>query len=422
MKSTISILTLILSLFLPLNVLASPEVVRGPYLQKATPTSMIVRWRTNEATDSSVRFGTSRNRINKKVTINESTTEHRVEIKNLKPLTRYFYTIGSSQGSLIKANSEMYFTTHPSVGKEVSTRIWALGDSGRATLGQKQVYKGYLNFAKKTNKRANLWLMLGDNAYESGKDEEYKVGLFDAYTKTLRNTVLWPTFGNHDGLSANSQNLSGPYYDNFSLPRNAESGGLASNTEAYYSFDYGQIHFINLNSNDIDRSSNGQMANWLKNDLNSSKLRWKIVYWHHPPYSKSSHDSDTEIELIEMRQNIVPILEQANVDLVLSGHSHTYERSMLIHGHYGDSKSLNSTMIIDSNSGDNPPYTKKSNGTVYLVAGNGATIASGSLNHPAIKVSSTALGSVVIDVYKNKLSSSLIDVNGNVLDRFVIVK
>ena len=55
-----------------------------------------------------------------------------------------------------------------------------------------------------------------------------------------------------------------------------------------------------------------------------------IAYWHQPPYTKGTHDSDTEIMCIEMRQNIMPILEQYGVDLVLNGHSHGYERSYLI--------------------------------------------------------------------------------------------
>ena len=69
------------------------------------------------------------------------------------------------------------------------------------------------------------------------------------------------------------------------------------------------------------------MAIWLRSDLAVTTNRWLVAFWHHPPYTKGSHDSDAEAELIEMRQNIVPILEAGGVDLVLSGHSHSYERS-----------------------------------------------------------------------------------------------
>jgi len=75
------------------------------------------------------------------------------------------------------------------------------------------------------------------------------------------------------------------------------------------------------------RATNSPMANWLRADLDANTNQWLIAFWHHPPYSKGSHDSDDEIELIEMRQNIVPILEAHGVDLVVCGHSHNYERS-----------------------------------------------------------------------------------------------
>ena len=52
------------------------------------------------------------------------------------------------------------------------------------------------------------------------------------------------------------------------------------------------------------------MLTWLQNDLASTAQPWIIAFFHHPPYSKGSHDSDTEIELREMRQNALPILEK----------------------------------------------------------------------------------------------------------------
>ena len=109
--------------------------------------------------------------------------------------------------------------------------------------------------------------MLGDNAYSNGTDAEYQSAVFNMYPNMLKKSVLWPAFGNHDGYSANSDNQTGVFYDIFTLPANAEAGGSASGTEAYYSFDYANIHFICLNSHDIDRSVTGKMCSWLQNDL-----------------------------------------------------------------------------------------------------------------------------------------------------------
>jgi hypothetical protein len=69
------------------------------------------------------------------------------------------------------------------------------------------------------------------------------------------------------------------------------------------------------------------------------------------PYSKGSHNSDTETELIQMRQNALPILEAGGVDLVLGGHSHAYERSVFLDGHYGASTTLTSSNQVDAGSG-----------------------------------------------------------------------
>ncbi len=209
----------------------------------------------------------------------------------------------------------------------------------------------YLGFTGSV--RTDLWLMLGDNAYPSGTDAEYQAAVFDVYPDVLRNTVLWPTIGNHDAISASSATQTGPYYDIFSLPKTGEAGGLASGTEAYYSFDYANVHFVVLDSQDTDRSPppSGAMLTWLDDDLASTAQEWIVAYWHHPPYSDGSHESDTEIELIEMRQNALPILEDHGVDLVLTGHSHSYERSFLIDGHYGLSSTFGPSHVVDGGSG-----------------------------------------------------------------------
>jgi len=214
------------------------------------------------------------------------------------------------------------------------------------------VRDAYLNFTG--SRHTDLWLMLGDNAYSDGTDSEYQTAVFDAtngYPTVLRKSVLWPTFGNHDGHSADSSSQSGPYYDIFTLPKSGEAGGVASGTEAYYSFNYANIHFVCLDSEESDRSPSGAMLTWLKADLAANTQQWLVAFWHAPPYSKGSHDSDSESELKEMRQYANPILESYGVDLVLSGHSHTYERSYLLDGHYGDSSTLTSSMIKDSGDG-----------------------------------------------------------------------
>src|SRR5439155_3251440 len=216
----------------------------------------------------------------------------------------------------------------------------------------------------------------------------------------------------------------------FALPKSGEAGGVASGTKAYYSFNYANIHFVCLDSTDSNRSPSGAMLTWLKSDLAANTQQWLIAFWHHPPYSKGSHDSDTETELIEMRQYALPILESYGVDLVLSGHSHSYERSYLLDGHYGVSSTLTSAMILDAGDGrvdGNGAYQKPAvltphKGAVYTVAGSSGQTGGGSLNHPAMYISLNVLGSLVLDVNGSRLDAKFLNSSGSTQDHFTIKK
>jgi acid phosphatase type 7 len=407
----------------------SASVTRGPYLQTGTPNSTVVRWRTNVATDSRVSIGTTQGSLTSNFDNATLTTEHEVIVSGLSPATKYFYSVGMTSQSLAGNDANHFFITAPTGGTSIPTRIWVLGDSGTADANAQAVRNAYLNFTPTIP--TNLWLMLGDNAYETGTDSEYQAAVFDMYPTILRQSVLWPTLGNHDTAHSATPPASLPYFAMFTLPTNAEAGGMASGTEKYYSFDYGNIHFICLDSMTSDRSATGPMATWLRADLSSSTRQWTIAFWHHPPYSKGSHNSDTESNLVEMRQTFLPILEEAGVDLVLAGHSHSYERSFLLDGHYGLSSTFTNAMKIDGGSGradETGAYSKPTlgpgshEGAVYAVAGSSGQISGGTLNHPAMFISLNNLGSMILDVNGNTLDAKFLRENGAIADFFRIVK
>jgi calcineurin-like phosphoesterase family protein/purple acid phosphatase-like protein/fibronectin type III domain protein len=402
---------------------------RGPYLLVGTPTSVIVRWRTDVATNSRVIFGLDPGALTQVATVSTLTTEHEVVLQGLTPATRYYYGIGSLTELLPVSGGTPAFTTSPPTGSAPPMHFWAIGDAGTASSSQRAVRDAYTSF--NGSRRTDLWFMLGDNAYSDGTDAEYQAAVFDMYPDTLRTTVLWPTLGNHDGHTADSQTQSGPYYDIFTLPRAGEAGGLPSGTEAYYSFDYGNVHFICLDSYDTDRSTSGAMMTWLREDLLSTTQTWIVAFWHHPPYSKGSHDSDSDGTMTQMRQNALPILEQGGVDLVLSGHSHSYERSFLLDRHYGTSGTLTQAMKLDGGNGrldGTGAYTKTTpapaphEGSVYVVAGSSGGTGGGSLNHPAMYVSLNTLGSFVFDVNGLQLDAKFLDSTGVVRDYFTLIK
>jgi Big-like domain-containing protein/calcineurin-like phosphoesterase family protein/purple acid phosphatase-like protein/immunoglobulin I-set domain protein len=417
-----------------LNVVTSlpAALVRGPYLQIGTPTSGIVRWRTDVQTDAIVYYGTDPERLTNIASELTLTNEHIVQISGLQPSTRYYYSIGSGAYRLAGTNgigSDYWFDTSPPVGTRKPIRLWVLGDAGTAGNGapdrQQSTRNAFYNYAA-TNGQPDIWLMLGDNAYNSGTDVEHQRAIFDMYPATLRTKFLWPTLGNHEtAMSTTATDF--PYLHIFSLPRDGEAGGISSGTEKYYSFDYGNIHFVCLDSMTSGQTGNTPMANWLRQDLESATAEWVIVFFHHPPYTKGNHDSDREQDLVNIRQNLVPILESNGVDLVLCGHSHAWERSYFIHGHYGLSSTFNDSMKVDPGDGredGDGAYRKNAagQGVIYTVAGNAGQVTGGSLNHAANFLSLNELGTMVIDVNENRLDAIFLRENGEIDDHFTLSK
>lgn len=414
---------------------AIPSVYRDPYLQTATPTSITVKWKTDIPTDSRVSYGTTEGVLNSTEDVAALTINHEVVINGLTPNTKYYYSVGTSTTELAGNSTDFYFTTHPPSGQSVPTRIWAIGDAGTGTYHQADVRDSYINFVG--NDKSDVWLMLGDNAYIQGREADYHTGVFkNMYEPILRNTTLWPCPGNHDFYGeASPISETGTYYDIFALPINGEAGGVASGTESYYSYDYGNVHFISLESYGLNRDSTGTMATWLKSDLENVTADWIVAYWHYPPYSKTSHDSDDPGDhsgrCIDMRENFNPILESYGVDLVLSGHSHAYERTYFLNGHYGFSNTLDPSMILNDESGkadESGAYVKPkdqapNSGTVYAVCGSSGKLTSTNEFHPAMYFTTiNHYGSMVIDIEGDTLEAKFINDNGVIIDYFHIVK
>jgi Calcineurin-like phosphoesterase len=443
-----------ISFDLALTVSGPPSLLeRPPYLQNGTPGSVVVRWRTTVATDTVLLWGDAPGNLVHSIAMPAPTTEHEVEISGLAPETRAYYAVGDSTGAFAGDDADHFFTTLPLPGSRRPVRIWAVGDSGECAASQQgcidagDVRDAYLSFAG--SDLADVWLMLGDNAYSTGTDQQYTDGLFAVYSQVLRNTILWPVPGNHEFGASDSPSQTGPYYQAFTLPTGSGAAGFPSGTEAYYSFDYGNVHFVALDSHDTDRSApaspetnvcapgqGGAMYQWLCADLASTSADFIIAYWHHPPYTKGSHDSDDASDsggrMRDMRERFLPVLEAYGVDLQLTGHSHAYERSVLLDGHYGVSSSYDPLLhAVDPGDGDpagDGAYLKSAvgpvahEGTVYSVVGSSSKTSGGPLNHPVMTVSLNALGSMIVDVVGRQLDARFLDDGGSVRDHFRLVK
>lgn len=431
-----------LTLLILLMLVLSPQVIatqvtRGPYLQNQNPFQTTIKWQTDTATDSVLHWGSAVNQLNYSLSNQNLTTNHTLTINNLTPDSVVFYAVADSNEILAGNDIHHVFKTPPLHGTQQPVRFWVLGDSGTANANAAAVRDAYANYTTRTD--THLWFMLGDNAYSTGTDLQYQSAVFDMYPDMLRKAALWPVVGNHDAANANSITGTGVYYDVFDLPQQGHStghsSGVDSGTEAFYSFDYANVHFIMLESNESSSSFRDGMAAWLQSDLLISEADWTIAMWHHPPYTKGSHDSDVESRHIYMRENILPILENEGVDLVLGGHSHSYERSWLIDSHYGFSDTFSSQLHLLNGSTGNPhldeAYLKPSlgssphDGTVYVVAGSSGKISNVEKTpHPAMRntLALKELGSLVIDVSGHHLDVKFLKSNGEIEDVFKITK
>jgi hypothetical protein len=388
---------------------------RGPYVQRVSDTVATVVWRTEEPADGVLRWGTDPDALDAVATSASVADQHEVTLQGLEPGKRYYYAAGSST-EVLAEGEEYSFVTAPARGDRRKLRAWVLGDSGTGGKEQAEVRDAMLGYVGPT--LPDLLLHMGDIAYGTGTDGELSTNFFGMYDPLLRGMPAWPTMGNHEGESADAITQSGPYYDAFVLPRDGEAGGVPSGTEAYYSFDWGNVHFVVLESYQSDRSPGGSMLTWLVDDLAEARAEWLVAYWHHPPYTKGTHDSDTETELIEMRQNVLPILEAAGVDLVLGGHSHLYERSWMLAG----------GAVVDGGDGSvlgSGPYRKPvepATGAVYVVAGHGGRAVGQDDVHPLMIRSEAEHGSCLLDVQGNRLAVTNVRADGVVSDTFTIVK
>lgn len=408
---------------------STPQLIRGPYIQSMSSNACIVAWRTDTPCFSKVEIKDQRG-ATRSFSNNRLSVDHAVVVSGLAPGDSFRYRFGAT-AVWLGDGPEYVLHTAPPEDEIRPVRIWALGDFGNGSQQQVLVKNSYLQYLN--GARNDMWIWLGDNAYNYGTDVEYSNYVFNVYGDLFKSWNFYPAPGNHDyGMvgyqSAASLTTNFPYFDIFRLPTHAQAGGWPSRTEKYYSYDWSNIHFIALDSYGAYNYPGSPMYNWLEEDLRRNSKRWIIAYWHHPPYSKGSHDSDEEIEMVDMRRNIVPLLEKYGTDLVLTGHSHTYERSYYLHGHYGQESDFNTSMLVQTGDGHTTPYQKDSlnNGTVYIVCGVGgknSPMFFPGYPHNAMAVSYTSVnGSSVIEINGDTLNYRFLRSDGIIADSFTMVK
>jgi Ca2+-binding RTX toxin-like protein len=156
-------------------------------------------------------------------------------------------------------------------------------------------------------------LPLGDNQYDNATLTKYKTSYHPSWGRVK--TITRPVPGNHEPGNATG------YFDYFN-GSGATNGSAGPRGKGYYSYDIGSWHLIALNSNcsRVPCSSNSAQERWLRADLAAHQNLCTLAYWHHPRFS-SGHDGNNTF-----MQPLWQDLYKASADVVLSGHSHDYER------------------------------------------------------------------------------------------------
>ena len=273
---------------------------------------------------------------------------HTIKLTGLKPGQKYCYRVGdaskgwwSPPGIIETANDSNSFTffhmSDPQAQDELQYETWA----------------GVVKTAYNLYPQSKFIMSTGDLTDNSANVKQWK-WLLNTASSNLRNTVLMPTTGNHEGTNyADDQNFILP-----DAPKQNRSSGV------YYSFDYNNAHFIVLNTNNLSNSnalSDEQLA-WLKKDAAASKAQWKIVALHKAMYSNGSHYNDKDVAAI--RKQLCSLLPALGIDLVLQGHDHVYLRTDAMSGN----KVVASQTKVTTYKGGT--YTEKlePKGTVYAIS------------------------------------------------------
>jgi hypothetical protein len=279
---------------------AAVQIITGPYLQSVTQTGITVMWETSEPAASLVEFGKG-GQLDRRAGHEEAVTIHEVWLEGLEPATEYSYRVVSGE-----AGSPVYaFKT--AVLREQPFRFVVWGDNRSDPEMHHMVCEGMVAA------RPDIAVNVGDVVARGDDYSLWGREFFGPAAELFTRVPFWVAIGNHEGNTH-------WFYDFLSFPP----------PENYYSFDYGNSHFVVLDTNQ-DVSPSSAQHQWLVRDLESPasrEARWRFAFYHHPPYSEGwdspGYDGEEEV-----REYVAPVLEQYGVNMAFAGHTHDYERGYL---------------------------------------------------------------------------------------------
>lgn len=276
-----------------------PIQIKGPYLQNVTQNSMTIMWETDNPSDSRVNYGTTEN-LDRTVHSPEKVTIHKVTLVNLQPETRYHYRAISGRLSST-CNS-----FHTAINRDTPFSFVVWGDNHTNAPRFEQ------NINRMISYRPDLAISVGDMVLTGSDYDLWGYEFFIPGRNLFKNTPLFTTLGNHE-YGGYGVGQSVVWFEKFfSLP----------GKEYYYSYNYGNSHFIHLNphtNSPFGVVPGSEQYQWLIADLESAASKnavWRFVFFHEPAIHEPL-----------MTEHIVPLLEKYDVTMQFSGHYHTYMRN-----------------------------------------------------------------------------------------------
>ncbi|WP_160036083.1 purple acid phosphatase family protein [Paenibacillus sp. An7] len=280
---------------------------------------------------------------------------HKAEASGLEANTRYYYRVGDKkQGIWSKTGT---FQTAPQSGAFTFIDI---ADTQAKTEEEAILSSETLEKALQTVTDAQFVVHNGDMVDKGTKEEQWD-WLLGHSQDSLLQTTLVPSAGNHE-----DENYA--FYEHFHIN---EPDGSATETGAYYSFDYSNTHFIVLNSNENSSkyaNFSEEQVDWLKKDAAVAKkagAKWIIVNIHKGPYTTSNHATDEDIMGANgVRNQIAPLMAELDIDFVMQGHDHIYARTNPI---TSEGKATSPEKITETLNGETIEYSVNPDGSIYMI-------------------------------------------------------
>ncbi len=274
------------------------EFLMGPYVNYVTPHSARILWVAGPKAALG-RVICSSGEFRREVEASTAGFTGRDEqlhvavFEDLDHSTLYHYEVRG--GRTIRRGT--FHTAPPRGARDTPFRFIVYGDT-------RTYPERHLSVSRAMAKEEQVWFVVlsGDLVSNGDKWNQWEEQFFTPAQAFLKRTAFWPVRGNHEGSGVLYRQL-------FDLPGN----------ELWYSFDYGNLHYVILDSEAGAEEREG-MIQWLEGDLAENDADWTFVSYHKPTYNIGGHASKWGAE------DVLPILEKHEVDVVITGHSHLYER------------------------------------------------------------------------------------------------